>query len=67
MEISVIFPPKARDVRLNLLRGIANWAIFLNHMPNNVVNWITTRNYGFSDGADFRFHFRVYRRFRFGG
>ena len=21
-------------------------------MPNNVVNWITTRNYGFSDGAD---------------
>ena len=52
MEISVIFPPKARDVRLDLLRGIANWAIFLNHMPNNVVNWITTRNYGFSDGAD---------------
>ena len=52
MEVSVIFPPKARDVRLDLLRGIANWAIFLNHMPNNVVNWITTRNYGFSDGAD---------------
>lgn len=26
--------------------------IFLNHMPGNVVSWITTRNYGFSDGAD---------------
>lgn len=50
--MSVIFPPRTRDLRLDLLRGIANWAIFLNHMPNNVVNWITTRNYGFSDGAD---------------
>ena len=26
-------------------------SIFL-HIPNNVVNWITTRNYGFSDAAD---------------
>ena len=52
MEIRAILPPKGRDVRLDLLRGIANWAIFLNHMPNNAVNWITTRNYGFSDGAD---------------
>jgi hypothetical protein len=52
MEIKAILPPKGRDVRLDLLRGIANWAIFLNHIPNNAVNWITTRNYGFSDGAD---------------
>ncbi|WMT79280.1 OpgC domain-containing protein [Bradyrhizobium sp. Ash2021] len=52
MEIKAVFPPKGRDLRLDLLRGIANWAIFLNHMPNNAVNWITTRNYGFSDGAD---------------
>ena len=52
MEIRAVFPPKGRDLRLDLLRGIANWAIFLNHMPNNAVNWITTRNYGFSDGAD---------------
>jgi hypothetical protein len=22
------------------------------HLPNNVVNWITTRNYGFSDAAE---------------
>jgi hypothetical protein len=52
MEIKAVLPPKERDLRLDLLRGFANWAIFLNHMPNNVVNWITTRNYGFSDGAD---------------
>lgn len=52
MEIRAVLPPKGRDLRLDLFRGFANWAIFLNHMPNNVVNWITTRNYGFSDGAD---------------
>ena len=41
-----------RDFRLDLFRGLANWAIFLDHIPNNVVAWITTRNYGFSDAAD---------------
>src|SRR5260370_41618056 len=52
MEIQATLPGKGRDLRLDLLRGLANWMIFLNHMPENVVNWITTRNYGFSDGAD---------------
>ena len=32
--------------------GIANWFIFLDHIPDNVVNWITVRNYGFSGAAD---------------
>ena len=41
-----------RDYRLDVLRRIANWAIFLDHIPDNVVNWVTTRNYGFSDAAD---------------
>jgi hypothetical protein len=52
MEIRAILPPGGRDLRLDLFRGIANWAIFLDHIPYNVVNWITTRNYGFSDAAD---------------
>lgn len=52
MEIHAILPPKGRDLRLDLFRGVANWAIFLDHIPDNVVNWITTRNYGFSDAAD---------------
>jgi hypothetical protein len=52
MDIHAILPPKGRDLRLDLFRGIANWAIFLDHIPDNVVNWITTRNYGFSDAAD---------------
>ncbi len=42
----------SRDLRLDLFRGLANWAIFLDHIPNNVVAWVTTRNYGFSDAAD---------------
>ena len=41
-----------RDVRIDLFRGIANWFIFLDHIPNNVVNWITIRNFGFSGAAD---------------
>ncbi len=52
MEIHATLPPKGRDLRLDLFRGLANWAIFLDHIPNNVVNWATTRNYGFSDAAD---------------
>ena len=52
MEIQATLPAKGRDLRLDFFRGIANWAIFLDHIPNNVINWITTRNYGFSDAAD---------------
>jgi hypothetical protein len=52
MEIRAILPSGGRDLRLDLFRGIANWAIFLDHIPHNVVNWATTRNYGFSDAAD---------------
>lgn len=52
MEIHATLPEKGRDLRLDLFRGLANWAIFLDHIPDNVVNWITTRNYGFSDAAD---------------
>jgi hypothetical protein len=54
MQVSpdIHLPPAGRDYRLDVLRGIANWAIFLDHIPNNVGNWVTTRNYGFSDTAD---------------
>jgi hypothetical protein len=52
MKINATLPEKGRDLRLDLFRGVANWAIFLDHIPDNVVNWITTRNYGFSDAAD---------------
>lgn len=48
-------PPAAtaeRDLRLDLFRGLALWLIFLDHIPHNAVNWITVRNYGFSDAAE---------------
>lgn len=48
---SLTAPPR-RDLRLDLFRGLANWAIFLDHIPNNAVAWLTTRNFGFSDAAD---------------
>ena len=41
-----------RDLRLDLFRGLALWLIFLDHIPSNIVNWITIRNYGFSDAAE---------------
>jgi hypothetical protein len=50
--MKVVLPPKGRDLRLDLFRGLANWQVFINHIPNNVVNWVTTVNYGFSDAAD---------------
>jgi hypothetical protein len=41
-----------RDLRLDLFRGVALWLIFLDHIPENVVNWFTIRNYGFSDATE---------------
>jgi len=42
-----------RDLRLDLFRGIGLWMIFLDRIPHDVVSWLTLRNYGFSDAAEF--------------
>jgi len=52
MKVCANLPPPGRDIRLDLFRGLANWAIFLDHIPHEVLNWITIKNYGFSDAAD---------------
>src|SRR5215472_15131113 len=60
MDAAVTMPTRAvrtvaltgRDVRLDLFRGLALWFIYLDHIPNNVVSWITVRNYGFSDATE---------------
>jgi hypothetical protein len=44
--------PAERDLRLDLFRGLALWLIFLDHIPSNIVSWITIRNYGFSDATE---------------
>ena len=41
-----------RDIRLDLFRGMALWFIFLDHIPTNIVSWLTVRNYGFSDATE---------------
>ena len=41
-----------RDLRLDLFRGLALWLIFLDHIPSNIVAWVTLRNYGFSDATE---------------
>jgi hypothetical protein len=43
---------RARDLRLDLFRGLALWFIFLDHIPGNVFSWVTIRNYGFSDATE---------------
>src|SRR5262245_36319838 len=41
-------PAAGRDVRLDLFRGLALWFIFLDHIPGNLVSWLTVKNFGFS-------------------
>ena len=50
---SALLAPVERDLRLDLFRGIGLWMIFLDHIPHDVVAWLTLRNYGFSDAAEF--------------
>src|SRR3954454_9922355 len=41
-----------RDLRLDACRGLALWFIFIDHIPNNTLDWLTLRNYGFSDASE---------------
>jgi len=45
-------PRRARDLRLDFFRGLALWFIFIDHIPDNAVSWVTVRNYGFSDATE---------------
>jgi hypothetical protein len=45
-------PVQQRDLRLDFFRGLALWLIFIDHIPTNVLNRVTIRNYGFSDAAE---------------
>ncbi|MGA7804260.1 OpgC domain-containing protein [Bradyrhizobium sp.] len=41
-----------RDLRLDACRGLALWFIFIDHVPDNSLSWLTLRNYGFSDTSE---------------
>jgi hypothetical protein len=47
-----ILAARSLDLRIDFLRGLANWFLFLDHVPHNVVNFITLRNFGFSGATD---------------
>jgi hypothetical protein len=49
---AVLVGPGKRDLRLDLLRGAGQWMVFLDHIPENFLNWFTLRNFGFSDAAE---------------
>lgn len=42
----------ARDVRLDLFRGLALICIFIDHTPGNLLGYVTLRAYGLSDAAE---------------
>jgi len=44
--------PGGRDHRLDIFRGLALMMIFINHVPGNVFEHLTSRNFGFSDAAE---------------
>lgn len=41
-----------RDFRLDFFRGLALWFIFLDHLPENPLQWVTIRNFGFADATE---------------
>nr|WP_041756922.1 OpgC domain-containing protein [Bradyrhizobium sp. ORS 278] len=41
-----------RDLRIDACRGLALWFIFVDHVPDNSLAWLTLRNYGFSDTSE---------------
>jgi len=47
-----LLPAARRDLRLDFFRGLALIFIFLDHIPSNLVSWITVRSYGFSDATE---------------
>ena len=49
---AILLEGDRRDLRLDACRGLALWFIFLDHIPDNIVAWLTLRNYGFSDTTE---------------
>lgn len=45
-------PTLRRDHRVDFLRGLALASIFINHVPGNIYESFTHKNFGFSDAAE---------------
>src|SRR6218665_1306875 len=46
------FPVTQRDTRLDVCRAICLLMIFVNHVPGQYLEYLTTKNFGFSDSAE---------------
>lgn len=45
-------PPPSRDLRLDFFRGLALICIFIDHIPENFLNYFTISSIAFSDAAE---------------
>jgi hypothetical protein len=50
--VPAVHASQHRDLRLDACRGLALWFIFIDHIPDNSLSWLTLRNYGFSDTSE---------------
>lgn len=51
--VRLAHPPRpARDHRIDALRGLALLMMFVDHIPQNLLNRLTLRNVGFADAAE---------------
>ena len=48
----VTSPVNRRDVRVDFFRGLALVFIFIDHIQENVLQYVTMQNFGFADAAD---------------
>jgi hypothetical protein len=51
-DVPAVHASQRRDLRLDACRGLALWFIFIDHIPDNALSWLTLRNYGFSDTSE---------------
>jgi uncharacterized membrane protein len=51
-DVPAVHAGRHRDLRLDACRGLALWFIFIDHIPDNSLTWLTLRNYGFSDTSE---------------
>ncbi|KQY13808.1 OpgC family protein [Rhizobium sp. Root482] len=49
---AIVPPPTTRDTRLDVYRALCLLMIFINHVPGQYLEALTTKNYGFSDSAE---------------
>ncbi len=49
---TVAAPTRRRDLRIDVIRGLALLMIFIDHMPSDLLNRVTLHNFGFSDAAE---------------